>query len=456
MEKIKPDTVGTDVETVLDLMPDEHSDPAYQNRNAIIYASLVSLTYLAAPVLYIGIQAGLCKRLHATNAMANLPSTVYAAMAWFPVIIAWLFPQARLLKKTMSLAYGLMAASGILLAVLLISRPSNNLIIWALVVQAALLGGSNGVLSILNWEALDRGVSARLRGKALGLAFGLGPAFAVIGSLFAQLLLNGKLFGHQPPQWLSLGDYPYNYAILFGTCGACSALAALLVHFYRIPLPKVDMEREPFHVAVLGGFKGMITNRTLLIACIAYLLVYCGNMVQNNMNIFTRISVGRAPEDLVGYQLALRFSFKMLAGFLLGWLLIRTNPKVPLLVTAGLQIVGVLWVLLVPGYWFMLAFGLMGAGELFGVYYINYPVCCSPKSQVRRNIAFLGLISSTVGFAPMLYGWISDTWSLRVSFFAALIIMIFATLLVFFKLPARPQPPVEDLQLADLGEASRP
>lgn len=434
------------------ILPAEHADPEYQNRNALIYASLVSLTYLAAPVLYIGIQAGLCKRLHASNAMANLPSTVFAAMAWFPVIIAWLFPQARLLKKTLSLAYGLMSLTGLLIAVLMISRPSNEIIIWSLVVQAALLGCCNGVISILNWEALDRGVSARLRGKALGLAFGLGPAFAVVGSLLAQLLLNGKLFGWQPPQWLSLNHYPYNYAILFCTCAACMGLASLMVHLYRIPLPMVDTEREPFHVAVLGGFKGMISNRILLIACIAYLLVYCGNLVQNNMNIFTRISVGRAPEDLVGYQLALRFSFKMLAGFLLGWLLIRTNPKVPLLVTVGLQIAGVLWVLMVPGYWFMLAFGLMGAGELFGVYYINYPVCCSPKSQVRRNIAFLGLISSTVGLAPMLYGWISDTWSLRASFWTAMIIMIFTAALVFFKLPARPQPLPEDLSAADLSE----
>ena len=447
-----PTTKAVAPERAAGILSDEHADPKYQNRNVLIYATLVSLTYLAAPVLYIGIQAGLFKRLHASNAMANLPSTVYAAMAWFPVIIAWLFPQARLLKKTMSLAYGLMSLTGVMIAVLMISQPSNEIIIWSLVVQAALLGGSNGVLSILNWEALDRGVSERLRGKALGLAFGLGPAFAVVGSLFAQLLLNGKLFGWQPPQWLSLNYYPYNYAILFGTCAVCMGLAALLVHFYRIPLPKVDTEREPFPIAVLGGLKGMITNRVLLIACIAYLLVYCGNMVQNNMNIFTRISVGRAPEDLVGYQLALRFSFKMLAGFLLGWLLIRTNPKVPLLVTVGLQIAGVLWVLLVPGYWFMLAFGLMGAGELFGVYYINYPVCCSPKSQVRKNIAFLGLISSSVGLAPMLYGWISDTWSLRASFWAATVILIFTAALVFFKLPARPKPLPEDLRAADLSE----
>ncbi len=301
-------------------------------------------------------------------------------------------------------------------------------------------------------EAPRRGGSGRVRSKALGLAFGLGPAFAVVGALFAQLLLDGKLYEFQLPQWLVFDSYRYNYAILFGTSAVSMSLSTLLVHLYRIPLPKVDVEREPFKIAVLGGFKSLISNRVLLIACCAYLLVYCGNMVQNNMNIFTMESVGIAPEGLVGYQLALRFSFKILAGFLLGWLLIRTNPKVPLLVTVGLQIAGVLWVLLVPGYWFMLAFGFMGAGELFGVYYINYPVCCSPKSQVRRNIAFLSLISSMVGLSPILYGWISDTWNLRASFWTALAIMVFTTALVIIKLPALPKPRPEDLSEADLAE----
>ena len=129
----------------------------------------------------------------------------------------------------------------------------------------------------------------------------------------------------------------------------------------------------------------------------------------------------------------------------LGWLLTRTNPKVPLLVTIGLQIAGVIWVLLVPGYWFMLAFGINGAGELFGVYYMNYPMLCSAKSHIRRNLSFLTLISSLVGLSPVLYGWISDTWNIRASFWAALAILAFTTVMVVVKLPARPRPRPEDL-----------
>jgi hypothetical protein len=98
---------------------------------------------------------------------------------------------------------------------------------------------------------------------------------------------------------------------------------------------------------------------------------------------------------LVGVNAVLTLLFA-----LLGWLLVRTNPKLPLLVTAGLLMLGVLWVLFAPGYWFLLAFGINGAGELFGVYYVNYPAQCSPRSQVRRNISFLMLISNHTHGTP--------------------------------------------------------
>ena len=427
-------------------------DTRRHNRNVLIYAAQQGLLYLAAPALYIDIvEAGLCKHLHTSDTIANLPGTVYLSMAWFPVVSAWLFPQVRLLKSAMSLAYGLMGLICAVLAAVLLVQAPREVIIGALIAHAAVLGCAGGVANILSWEALDRGIPEHLRGKTLGLAFGWGAGFAVVGSLGAQLLLDGQLLGWQPPRWLTFA-YPYSYALLFGASAGCMFLAATLIRFYWVPLPKVEIERENFSAGVIGGFKAIIGHRVLLFACLAYVLVYCGNMVQINMGIFTKEAIGRAPEDLVGYELALRFSFKMLAGLLLGWLMTRTNPKVPLLVTIGLQIAGVLWVLFVPGYWFLLAFGLNGAGELFGVYYQNYPVHCSPKSQVRRNIALLGLISTPVALSPVLYGWISDTWSLRASFWAALALLAFTTLLVVAKLPARPRPRTEDLRAADLAE----
>ncbi|MDI1334932.1 MAG: hypothetical protein PSU94_02010 [Lacunisphaera sp.] len=424
-------------------------EPRLQNRNALIYAAQVSLIYLSAPALYVGlVQAGLCKHLHTSDTIANLPSTVFLFMVWVPIVVAWLFPQARLLKKSLTYAYGLMAVMGIGMAVVLVATSSARLIIGALVLHAGVLGAANGLVNVLSWEALDRGVSPQWRGKALGLAYGWGPGFAVIGSLGAQLLLDGKLFGWVPPLWLAPA-YPYNYAVLFAGSAATMAVAAFLVRFYTIPLPRTDVERESFHSAMIGGFRSFVSNRVLLTVSIAYLLVYCGNLVQVNMSIFTHEAVGQMSENLAGYQLTLRFSFKILCGFLLGWLLTRTNPKLPLLVTVGLQVAAVVWILLVPGYWFLLAFGINGAGELFGVYYVNYAVQCSAKWQVRRNLAFLTLIATFVGVAPVLYGQISDHWGLRTSFVAALILLLLTSSLVAAKLPAVPRPRAEDLREDD-------
>ena len=42
-------------------------------------------------------------------------------------------------------------------------------------------------------------------------------------------------------------------------------------------------------------------------ACLTYLLIYIGTMIQNNMVLFTREAVGMAEDTFVGYQLAIRF-----------------------------------------------------------------------------------------------------------------------------------------------------
>jgi hypothetical protein len=420
-----------------------------QRRNTLIYAAQISIAYFAAPALYIGfMQASLCKRLETSDTVANLPSTVFLSMAWTVVVIAWLFPQARLLKRLLSGAYLLMAGAGLMVAAVLVVQPGTVAIVTALVIHAAIVGISVPLIGVLGWEVLDRGVSRKLRGRALGLAFGVGPAFAVLGSLSAQLLMDGKIFDfHLPEAWAPV--YPYSYALLFTISAGCTIVSAWLITRYRIPVPTQEPPRQSFQDGIVGGFRAVLGYPILLIACLAYLLMYSGNMVQINMSIFTQEAVGQPAENLAGYQLTLRFTFKILAGFLLGWLLVRTNPKVPLLVTAGLLMLGVLWVLFAPGYWFLLAFGINGAGELFGVYYVNYPAQCSPRSQVRRNISFLMLISALVGLAPVGYGFISDNWGLRASFIAALLLLIATTAMVFLKLPWRPQPRPQDMTEAD-------
>ncbi len=507
-------------------LPDCPLPTRQQTRNVLLYATNVALIYLASPVTYVGLVHGaLLKRLQFSDAVSNLPAGVYLWTTPLPVLVAWYFPRARQLKPLLIGSYLAVALVGAMttVAVWLLDR---EWVLAALVAHAAVLGCALGVVATCQWEVLGRGVSETRRGQAFTLAFGAGPVLAVIASLVSQMVLppppkaqdvsersrknviaSTTIVLQQQPlaaaacasyfltvpksearddksadQEGSQADerdtaslfssvavpYPWNFASLFAASLPIMVLAAFLSSRFIVPHPTVEVTRQPFRSGVLGGFGEFFGYRLILIATIGYILVYSGNMVMTNISLFTKVAIGKPAEEYAGLQLALRFGFKIVAGFFLGWLLMRTNPKVLLVVTAGLTLAGVAWALGAPGKWFLLSFGILGAGELFGVYYPNYILGCSPKSKMRRNMAFTSLVVMPVGFAPILFGFISDTlgsenkkFGFQASFVAAMVLLVAAIFLVLLALPARPRPQESDRESLDLvpttaeGEARR-
>jgi hypothetical protein len=443
--------------------------PREQTRNLLIFGTNVSLIYLGAPVLYVGLtQAALCERLHTTNTIANLPGSVYFWMTPLPIIVAWFFSAVRLLKPVLTATYLIVAGMGALVVVTLLVptpdwagnmivsltawlpadfRPLPNWVIPAVLVHAAVLGCALGVVATYQWEVLGRGVAESRRGQALALAFGVGPSLAVVGSLISQFLL------------VSIA-YPWNFAALFATTVPIMGLAAFLATRFVVPLPIVEVARKPFVSGVFGGFGEFFSYRLLLVAGLAMILVASGYNILPNISLYTREATGEPAENFVGYQNSLRFGFKIFAGLFLGWLLTKTNPKACLLVTAGFCLSSPLWAYFAPKESlavgsvaipvFLFSFALMGAGELFGVYYPNYILSCSAKSRMRRNMAITSMLNMPSGFAALLFGMVADSFGLRASFVASIWILIVTLLLVQFGLPARPYPRRSDMDPADL------
>jgi MFS family permease len=316
-------------------------------------------------------------------------------------------------------------------------------VIPAVLLHAAVAGGALGVAAVFQWEVIGRGVSESRRGQAFALAFGAGPVLAVLGSLGQQLVLDG----HIGPLAIPPLGYPWNFATLFGVSVPLMLLAGFLAGRFIVPQPALEVTRQPFLTGVLGGFGEFLGHRLILITSLAYIAVYSGLLVQPNLTLFTREAIGEAAEEYAGYQNALWFGFKFVAGLALGWLLTRTNPRAGLLATAALALLGVAWPLLPLGKGFLLAFGFLGAAELMGLYYPNYLLCCSPKAKIRRNMAFASLVTMPASLAPLLFGVISDRFGLRPSFVAAAVVVIVALLLVLFLLPARPRPRESDLDV---------
>ena len=177
-----------------------------------------------------------------------------------------------------------------------------------------------------------------------------------------------------------------------------------------------------------------------------YVIVYSGgNAIFNNVSLHAKAMLGEET-DTVGMQSFLRFGFKAVAGAGLGWLLARANPRLTLLTTTSILLAGLSWALSSSGWWFMLTFGIMGAGELFGAYFPNYVATASHKPFVRLNIAYLSLLSTLIGFSSIAFGMISDRYGRPSSFVVAAGMLALALILVVLLLPANPTP----------GEATAP
>lgn len=422
--------------------------PAEQTRNLLVFAACKGLIYLAAPVLYVGVtQAALCDKLGANARLSNLPSTLYFTMWVMPLFVAWFMPYVSYLKRILVCCYLAVAVIEAAVALALMSSLSNDAKIAFVVLQGAVCGGALPTADALIWEVLGRGVSESRRGLTLSLAFGGGPLLAAISSLGSQLLLKGKMAGFELTGW----GYPWNFATLFGLAAPMMALAAVLASRTIVPLPEQEVSRQSFVAGVFGGIWNFLTDRVLLIATVVTILIYTGNTITANMNLYSKLALSADPADYAGYQNALRFAFKMVAGLLLGWLLTKTHPRASLLATGSIFVASQIWAFFVSGPWYLVAFGIYGAGELVGVYAPNYILSASRKADIRRNMALVNLMVVPAAPAGQLFGWISDKFAqtpfgdgsvtgFQVSFAVCAALMMAGLAIGRLLLPSRPRP----------------
>jgi hypothetical protein len=409
-----------------------------QSRNILCFAGLWCLIYFTAPISYVGVtHANLLHDLGDSDKVANLPHAVYQWMTAFPIFVAWFLPDPRWLKPLIVGSLTVKTVmTGIVAASLWLRFPSS-LITFTVIAFAGVFGAANGVLVTTLWEVLSRGVSTRRRGRALGLTFGIGPLLACVGSLAQQMLLS-----REPFTGYSFGlVFPVGYVALFAGAVPVMLASVLLGSLFVVPDP-LDAKAPASRLTEIGvGLWQFLTYRPLVLAAVAYLLVYSGgNAIFDTVSLHTRTVLGQASADTVGLQNFLRFGFKAVAGGLLGWLLAKTHPKATLLTTTGILLFAMLWVLNTSGWWYLVSAGLLGAGELFGAYFPNYVVSASAPSQVRSNVGYLNLLASLVGFASYFFGQISDNFGRIATFHAATGLLALAMILIVTTLPARPQP----------------
>lgn len=407
-----------------------------QFRNGLVFMTSMSLIYLIAPVTYVGVlHATILDSLKASSTVANLPEGVYLWVTPLPVLIAWFWPSPQLLRPMLTWALIVKGAAGALAALVFACAPTT---FWipALIIHPAIIGITGGVQTMCLWELIGRGMTPRMRGLTLGWTFGIGPVFAVLGSCASQLILKGDFFEIEMLKVTPV-PRPWSYVLLFGVSCPAMWLSAVLVQMARVPQVSESGSGVQWE-EILRGLRSYFLNPLIVTTAIGFLLTYGGTMIMNNMSLYARETLGEDPEKYAGISLALRFGFKCLMGFGLGWLVTKMHARASLLATTSICIAGIAWVLLVPGKWYLLGFGLLGGGELFYVYYLNYIVGCSKPERMRENAAYTNLITVTIGMMPVVFGLVADLYGLRTSFLTAIGVLVLALILVQSRLPMQP------------------
>jgi MFS family permease len=388
--------------------------------NGFAFGVATVMSYLAAPVIYIGmVQAALCSRLGGNASISNLPVTISALTGVIPLFASWMIPYRR--ERAVVVWCALLASAALAITAVGLVAPLSNFVRIGLVVGCSLLVFLlSSIQQVYLYQCLSRGTTEQGRARTLRTTFALGPLAAVAGSLCAQALLDGR--------WLAL-EFPRNFAAIYLFSIPCILVVALAASWQRV----VEVpERPRRHLTryLAESFRALTGSRTLSLLVIAYALTCAAVTCEANLTLYVHSTLGKAPELLVGYVMAVRFAGKSMGGLLLGYIAQRWNSQTVLVVIEILIVAGCLWALLATGIPYLFCFALLGTGELAGAYFPNYCLSASTFETGARNLALLAIFASLAGAGAAIHGLLADSFGYQSSIVVAGIMACAGWLLV--------------------------
>jgi MFS family permease len=126
------------------------------------------------------------------------------------------------------------------------------------------------------------------------------------------------------------------------------------------------------------------------------------------MTLYCGVLLREDPSRTAGYQNTLRYACKAVMGVTMGWVLTRSTPRAAVLISSAVGLAAIVFAAVAPAPVFLLSFGLLGAGQLYGIYITNYVLSCAPPALMRRYMAFMMITLMPAAPSGVIYGAISD------------------------------------------------
>ena len=399
-------------------------DARLDRKNSLLFFWTIFFSYIAGPVLFVGVtQAALCDKLGASATVSTLPAASFFLGSIGPIFFAS-FVSHRWDRRLTVISAAIMAVLMGAVALVLVVPVSDHLRIMAVVWQSLLLGVLNAVNLVYVYQCLGRGTTEAGRSRAMKLTYTLGHIAAVAGSLLAQFILRGRI---------PFLRFPRDFAMVHMIALPCLAMMAWCSS--RFELPPLEAEAHPpFLSSLVGGLRQYAKSRDMILLWVAFLMFNCTLQAMPNLSLYTRKAMGREPAEFSGAALAIRFGCKALAGHGLGVLNLHYGPRAPLIATVSMLGLAMVWAWWVPGGLYLASFGLMGAGELGGVYFPNTLLSWSPAITAVRDMSILNLAAAVAGPAASVHGLLTDHWGFSASFIFGIATAV-AGLVLVLKLP---------------------
>jgi hypothetical protein len=375
--------------------------------NGLIFFVSTAFTFLAAPVIYVDVvQAALCDKLGASATVSNLPATAYLLGGLAPLFVSAAIPH-RLERATVVVSNLLM---GVLLGAVCaaLAFPLNNTLRIVVVVgQGLILGVINAISQVYMMQCLGRGTTPEGRIRAQRLTYTFTPIAAVIGSLGAQFVLN---------RGIPVLIYPYDFALLYFIGAVCTIGVGVVSTRYQLAPVEEEKDRPSLFRQTIESVRSYSRVRPLVLLWFGYVFWNATLDATPNLSLHVREVLGVEPKQLSGLVMMIRFGFKSVAGYFLGVMAIRWGDQAPTIATVLMVGGAVFWGWAVPGYAYLLAFGLIGAGELGGAWFPNYVISLSSPEAGARNLSLLTLAAPLASISPLLHGALTDLFGYPASF----------------------------------------
>ena len=380
----------------------------------------------------------LASQLTTSAVLIGSISTVWngALFAPVPFVARWIRHHSERMPIIRRALFSRATAFVLVAAWLFITRAQNpGLTLLVLMLGMLIFCVSDGFNSIPYVDLIARIMNSRERSRMTWQGMLAGGVLSIVGSIVVQRVLT--------PGTLS---FPLNFAVLLGAGCVCFFMAVAMISFIR----ERDVQTSHAHTVEGDDVQAPRALQEILRHDVVYrrmlLTRFLTNLDQMVIPFYTvyALTVLKLSPETVGLFVAAQAVGSLIGPLVYGWIAERVGAQRVIQLSALVQAIGVAEVLVIVlfasetpalGPFIALAFVVTGlSNSSMALGYYNYPLDWCPGHDRPNYLALLSIISATSMLAPLLGGFLAQTFSYAV-LFAVTTVLVSAGIVVSSTLP---------------------